>query len=214
MRFRVPSVLLFLAVVILTIPLVAGSADLNSPLYEKYRGLMAPWHEAKICMPCHVNTLSGQELDRFLSCTPCHNKDLNIGNPNEILKLHDVDFCIKCHVGSTYSSENLGMKVHVPHYKLSCDTCHGDDGTISKPDTASCTRCHGSNPHSVHSSILDQICYDCHSKYIDDYLPEMSKKELASIGIQVTPTPEKTPEKLVSFRSLSDFILWIVNLLF
>ena len=210
------AALLLAATLMLTVMLIAGSeaSEVNNPLYKKYEGFFAPWHKAKICMPCHINTLSGEDLDRFLTCRPCHNDKLNLKDQNQLLKLHGTDVCIKCHVGSTYNSRNLGLKVHVPHKKLTCDKCHGGDGAISKPDKTVCTDCHGSNPHSVHSRILDNICFDCHSEYMKDYLPEVNKKELVSAGVTVTPTPEKPPEEQVSFRSLSDFILWIVNLLF
>ncbi|AIY90880.1 hypothetical protein GACE_1853 [Geoglobus acetivorans] len=165
-------------------------------------------------MPCHINTLSGEELEKFLRCTPCHNREVDLKDQNQLLKLHGATVCIKCHVGSNYDINNIGLKVHVPHMKVSCDNCHGTDGAISKPDRNKCTDCHGSNPHSVHSRVLDDICFDCHSEYMKDYLPKINKKELESVGLQVTPTPERPQEAQVSFKSLSDFILWIVDLLF
>jgi len=190
----------------------AHSSQVTNPLYDKYKGLLASWHEAQICMPCHINTLPSKEVDRFVSCTPCHNKNLNLNDQEQLMKIHGVNVCIKCHVGSVYNSENLGLKVHVPHSHLPCSTCHGGDGAIAKPDSDKCTECHGSNPHSVHSRILDTICFDCHSEYMKDYLPEVGGKVLEAAGLQPTPTPP--PEKQeVSFKSLSDLILWIVNLI-
>lgn len=210
------AALLLVATLMLMITLTTDTkaSEINNPLYKQYEGLLAPWHKAKICMPCHINTLSGEELNRFPKCSPCHNGKLNLRDQNQLLRIHGTEVCIKCHVGSIYNSKNLGLKVHVPHKKLTCDKCHGDDRAISKPDKNRCTDCHGSNPHSVHSRVLDSICFDCHSEYMKDYLPEINKKELVNAGVEVTPTPEKPQEAQVSFRSLSDFILWIVNLLF
>ncbi|WP_456370790.1 hypothetical protein [Geoglobus sp.] len=206
--------LIFSFVLAVTTTLLA-SAVVAEQNYGKYQGLMAPWHDAKICMPCHVNTLTGKELDRFLSCTPCHNKNLNLNDQNQLLSLHGVNFCIKCHVGSVYNSSNLGMKVHVPHYRLTCDRCHGDDGAISKPDTNSCIECHGSNPHSVHGRVLDDVCFYCHSEYMKEYLPNYTETELKSVGISTTPAPQETPAvEERQIRSIADLILWIVNLLF
>ena len=183
----------------------------DNPLYEKYRGILSEWHKARICMPCHINTLSGKELERFLSCTPCHNPDLNLNSPEQLSEIHDVDVCIKCHVGSQYNSKNLGLNVHVPHKDRDCSLCHGDEGTISKPDKNLCTDCHDSNPHNVHSRILDSICFDCHSDNMKDYLPEIKKTEI----LKATPAPTPVPEKKeITFKTISDFILWIVNLLF
>ncbi len=199
--------------VILTTTLVSGISEFNNPLYDKYKGILSEWHKARICMPCHINTLSGRDLDRFLSCTPCHNENLNIKSPKAIEKVHGVNVCIKCHVGSQYSAKNLGLNVHTPHKAKACSTCHGGDGAISKPDKSLCTDCHGSNPHAVHSQILDRICFDCHSETMKDYLPEIKKEELTKALPAATPTPAPQ-EKTVSFKSLSDLILWIINLLF
>ena len=197
---------ILLILILITVPSSAG--DVN-PLYQKYSGILSEWHKARICMPCHINTLSGKDLEKFLSCTPCHNKNLNLKKPEAIEKLHDANVCIKCHVGSEYNKRNLGLKVHIPHKNKDCKTCHGEDGAISKPDKTLCTECHGSNPHAVHSKNLDKICFDCHSEYIKSFLPEIKKEKL----VKAIPTPTPAPKE-VSFRSLSDLILWIVNLLF
>ena len=201
----------FAFLLIIALVSLSSGENTDNPLYEKYRGILSEWHKARVCMPCHINTLSGKELERFLSCTPCHNPDLNLNKPEQLAKIHDVDVCIKCHVGSQYNSKNLGLNVHTPHKGKDCSLCHGGDGTISKPDKNLCTDCHGSNPHAVHSEKLDKICFDCHSDYMKDYLPEIKKEKL----VKAIPTPTPTPApKELSFKSLSDFILWIVNLLF
>ena len=199
-------VALALSIVILAIFVIYPA----SALYEKYNGLMVSWHKAKICMPCHINTLPEKQLNKFLYCTPCHSGKVNLKDPKSIEKIHTVDVCIKCHVGSKYSSRNLGLKVHVPHYKLKCSDCHGQKN-ISIPEAKVCSDCHGGNPHAVHGRILDQICTFCHSNRIYDFIKERPK-EVEKI-IKTTPTPTPAPKE-VSFRSLSDLILWIVNLLF
>ncbi len=176
-------------------------------LYEKYRGLMANWHEAKICMPCHINTLMGSKLESFLTCTPCHNPNLNLKNMQQLEKIHEVNLCIKCHVGSEYDEKNLGIHVHDPHYKLECSTCHGD--VASKPDMRLCTDCHGKNPHAVHGRILDEICVACHGEKIKGYLPPTEEGK----ALVKKPEEVKTEEKSV-FQSISDLILNLLSFIF
>ncbi len=197
---------LLLTIASLTIVFVMLATP-SSALYEKYQGLMAGWHKAKICMPCHINTLSGEELERFLRCTPCHNTKLNLKDQKQLEKIHGVNLCIKCHVGSTFDKNNLGLHVHDPHYKLSCSTCHGD--VASKPDQRLCTECHGSNPHAVHGRILDKICTFCHSENIKGYLPPEEKK-----APQKVETKEKEVEKKPIIQSISDLILGLLSFIF
>ena len=177
-------------------------------LYEKYRGIMSDWHKAKICMPCHINTLPEKDAERFLRCTPCHNPQLNLRDQKQLEEIHDVDICIKCHVGSEYNKKNLGIRVHDPHYKLSCEKCHGDVG--SKPDVNLCTDCHGSNPHEVHGRVLDEICVACHGEKIKDYLPPTEEKKVAA---EKKAEEVKAEEKSI-IQSISDLILNLLSFIF
>ncbi|MBE8538915.1 cytochrome c3 family protein [Geoglobus acetivorans] len=200
--------LMLIAVIFLAaLPASAHAEDLLS----KYNGLMANWHKAKICMPCHINTLPLTQLDEFSKCTPCHNPKLDMRDPQQVEKLHTVNICIKCHVGSTYNSKNLGLKVHEPHKKIQCSKCHGSEAPFSVPSAKLCNECHGSNPHSVHSKILNDVCTYCHSENIKDYFP--AAKEVISAAPQPTPTEEKEPES-PKITSISDLIFWILNLFF
>jgi len=181
-----------------------------SALYEKYNGLMVGWHKAKICMPCHVNTLNEGKLRRFLQCTPCHSK--NLKDPEVIKKLHGVNVCIKCHVGSEFSASNLGLKVHVPHKQVDCSTCHGKEEP-SKPDARVCSDCHDTDPHEVHGEKLGEMCIFCHSSRIYDYIKE--KPESIPKEVKITPTPAETPKKERKFpTSISDIIMGILNFIF
>ncbi|WP_048086415.1 hypothetical protein [Ferroglobus placidus] len=169
---------------------------------------MPDWHKAKICMPCHINTLTGKDLEKFLTCTPCHNTKLNLRDQRQIEELHGVDVCIKCHVGSEYDKRNLGIHVHDPHYKLSCSTCHGD--VASKPETNLCTECHGSNPHAVHSRVLDEICTACHGEKIKDYIPPTEEKKVSAEKIEKVEVKEERG----IIQSISDLILNLLSFIF
>lgn len=201
-------------IVIILITTPSSASDAENPLYEKYKGILSQWHKARICMPCHINTLSGEELDKFTRCSPCHNQNINLKNQEQILEIHGNDVCIKCHVGSQYDTKTIGLKIHTPHKNLNCSKCHGGDSRISKPDRNMCIDCHGSNPHSVHSKILDEICFDCHSENMKDYLPEINKETLTSQGIVELPKQENQKETKIEIKSLSDLIIWILNMLF
>ncbi len=204
---KIPLILTLLIVTVSLISIYPVSA-----LYEKYNGLMVGWHKAKICMPCHINTLPEKQLNSFLTCTPCHGGKINLKDPKSIEKVHTVNICIKCHVGDKYNSKNLGLKVHVPHYKLDCSTCHGDQ-EISKPDARICSDCHNTNPHAVHGAKLDQMCTFCHSDRIYDFIKERPK-EVEKV-VKLTPTPTPTPEeKKGGLASLSDIIMSLLSFIF
>ena len=177
-----------------------------SAQFSKFQGMMAKWHKARICMPCHINTLPESQLNKFLDCTPCHSRGKEISNPEFVRKLHGVNVCIKCHVGSEYSRKNLGVKVHVPHKGVRCQNCHGE--AVALPEARLCTDCHKGGVHGVHGRVLNEICTSCHSENIKDYIPQIKEIE----GVKVTKTPLPRVERV--FPSISELIISLIRLIF
>ena len=200
-KSRVLLIVLFIALVVTALP--AGAQ------FSKFQGMMAQWHKARMCMPCHINTLPESQLNRFLDCSPCHAKGVDISNPEYVKKLHGVNICIKCHVGNEYSSKNLGVRVHVPHKNVECSSCHGE--AIALPEANLCTDCHKGGVHGVHGEVLDQICVSCHSENIKDYIPEIEKVRKTE-GVKVTETPQPKVEK--PFPSIGELIISLIKLIF
>jgi hypothetical protein len=198
LKSGVVLITLFIALIVIILP--AGAQ------FSKFQGMMAQWHKARMCMPCHINTLPESQLNRFLDCSPCHAKGVDISNPEYVKKLHGVNVCIKCHVGNEYSDKNLGARVHVPHKKVECSSCHGQE--IALPDARLCTDCHKGGVHGVHGEVLDQICVSCHSENIKDYIPEIKEAE----GIKITKTPQPKVERV--FPSISELIISLIKLIF
>jgi|GEM_PF-1856049 hypothetical protein len=198
LKFGVVLIVLSIALILITVP--------TSAQFSKFQGMMAQWHKARICMPCHINTLPESQLNRFLDCSPCHSKGVEISNPEFVKKLHGVNICIKCHVGNEYSRKNVGAKVHVPHKKVECSSCHGE--AVALPEARLCTDCHKGGVHGVHGKVLDEICVSCHSENIKDYIPEIKEVE----GVKVIKTPQPKVEKV--FPSISELIISLIKLIF
>lgn len=200
LKFGAVLIIIFTALALITVP--AGAQ------FSKFQGMMAQWHKARICMSCHINTLPESQLNRFLDCTPCHSKGAKLSSPEYVRKLHGVNVCIKCHVGSEYSSKNLGIRVHGPHKNVNCSICH-DGAVVTLPEGRLCTDCHKGGVHGVHGEILDEICVSCHSENIKDYIPEI--KEVGGVKIAKT-TPQPKVER--AFPSISELIISLIKLIF
>jgi len=198
------TMITFMIAISMIIPTTA-----QNPLYDKYKGILSEWHKARICMPCHINTLPESQLNKFLTCSPCHGKGVDISNPEFVENLHGVDVCIKCHVGSEYSRKNLGVRVHVPHVKLDCVICHGKPVTL--PDARLCTDCHKGGVHGVHGRVLDDICISCHSENIKDYIPEI--KEIGGVKLKVGVN-ESAQSKVKGVFSIGELIISLIKLIF
>ena len=198
----VRSLKIILILLIFAISVTSAQDD-----FSKFKGLMSDWHKAKICMPCHINTLSSRELNRFLNCPTCHS--YKVSDPKVVEKLHTVDVCVKCHAGSKISIENLKTDdYHRIHKKVECSNCHGST-TVVKPPSKECFDCHEGGFHGVHGRILDEICVSCHSERIYSYTGEVPSE------VKKTPEPVKPVKKEVEVSfSLADLIMKLISKIF
>ncbi len=198
------SLVIILLFLFLIIPVTSAQNE-----FSKFKGIMSDWHKAKICIPCHINTLPPKELNRFLNCPACHSK--KISDPQVVEELHTVDVCVKCHAGSSLTINSLKTDdYHRIHKDVNCRNCHGES-TVIRPPSKVCFDCHEGKFHGVHGRILDEICVSCHSDRIYSYTgevpPEITKKP--------TPVPPgQGVETKETSLSLADLIFRLISKIF
>jgi len=174
---------------LILIPLIALMVMVH-PVYAILKGSQHPPGYGEICFPCHELLLSkGEQLSKLSHCR-CHSVDIWKGehvDMEKLSKLHGLNPCIKCHIGTGYNSGNLdAIAVHIPHTNVKCSSCHGE-GVVVKPESRNCYFCHRGGVHDIHGDILNEICVACHGKVI--YKFTELKKE---VGVKETPPPQKT----------------------
>jgi len=172
------------------------------PAQAILKGSQHPPGYGEICFPCHNLLLSENEQISKLSHCRCHSEDIWSGthiDMEKLSKLHGLNPCIKCHIGTGYSSKNLdAIAVHIPHTNINCSACHGE-GVVVKPESVSCYYCHKGGVHDVHGNILNDICVACHGKVI--YKFAELKKE---VGVKVAPQKEK-PKPFSIYDTIKTF---------
>ncbi len=161
----------------------------------------------EICFPCHEAVLTEEEKNSKLAKCRCHSLDVTkfMESNAQKQKLKEVhsDSCVICHLGSNYSSADIGQVTHGVH-SIECSTCHGE--SINRtPQVDSCFDCHKGSVHDIHRDGLNETCVLCHGEIIQKF-PGLREE----VGI----APTKTPEEEEGFVfSLLSFIRYIFSLI-
>lgn len=161
----------------------------------------------EICFPCHEKILTEEEKNSKLAKCRCHSLDVTkfMEDKAQKQKLKDVheDSCVRCHLGSNYSSQEVGQAIHGVH-NIECSICHGERVNTT-PQVSGCFDCHKGSIHDVHRDDLNETCVLCHGEIIQKF-PGLREE----VGIAPVETPEEEEGWIFS---LLDFIKYLFSLI-
>jgi len=183
---------------------------------------MGNWHHSEMCDDCHKMLIPQEELARIQGYCKCHNNNVltsNGVNLEQLGKLHGMQTCISCHVGSSGSSgdEMAKMNIHSAHAGADCEKCHGDKASIHTPDGKECNFCHKGGVHLVHGQRTEDMCVTCHGPAGEGYKEDdttleaiMTPRDNNIEGITVINNTA-SPEYPTIMGLLREFVAFIVG---
>ncbi|MDY6932387.1 MAG: hypothetical protein SVJ22_10795, partial [Halobacteriota archaeon] len=171
------------------------------------------WHHSEMCDHCHYLIISKEEIAGLYGYCRCHNNNILTGsgvNMEQLGKVHGMDTCIACHVGSSggQADEIAKMNIHSAHSGADCEKCHGDKSRIFTPEEKECSFCHKGGVHLAHGQRTEDMCATCHGP-----AGEVYKEDAESMEVIMTPNVNSIEEITVINNTASAEYPTILGLL-
>lgn len=209
---RTAKILITIAIVQLMCIMVVA-ADTGGSESVNMGNFLGNWHHSEMCDHCHHLIIPKEEIAGLYGYCKCHNNNILTGsgvNMEQLGKVHGMQTCISCHVGSTGGSgdEIADMNIHLAHSGADCEKCHGDKSSIHTPEGKECNFCHKGGVHLAHGRRTEDMCVTCHGP-----AGEVYKEDEASLEALMTPKGNSIEDITVINNTASNEYPTIMGLL-